>query len=96
MDFGDSYSSLVIRNVQEKFLAWMCKNKFTKHIIVFGGYADNHNGSFTTVQEYWLVKENMETTHRKIGLPLKHTYTSTTTDSKILDQFGKFRRCSCV
>ena len=35
------------------------------------------------------MKEDMKSTHRKIGLPLKHTYTSTNTDSKILDQLGK-------
>ena len=30
----------------------------------------------------------METTHKKIGLPLKNTYTSVDTESKILDQLG--------
>ena len=35
------------------------------------------------------MKDDMESTHRKIGLPLKHTYTSTSTDSKILDQLSK-------
>ena len=89
MDFGDSCSSLVIRIIQMKFLALMCKHKLTKHIIVHGGYADNDNGSFESFQEYRLVKEDMETAHRKIGLPLKHTYTSTSTDSKILDQLSK-------
>ena len=37
MDFGDSCSSLVIRIVQEKFLALMCKHNLTKHIIVSVG-----------------------------------------------------------
>ena len=72
--FGDSCSSLVIHIIQEKFLALMCKHILTKHVIVFSGYADNYNGSFRTVQGYSrLVKEDMESTHRKIGLPLKHT-----------------------
>ena len=89
MDFGNSCSSLVIRIIQENFLALMCQHNLTKHKIVFGGYADNYNGSFRTAQEYWLVKEEIKRTHSKIGLPLKNTYTSIRTDSKILEKLGK-------
>ena len=67
----------------------MCQYNLTKHIIVIGGNADNYNASFRTAQEYRLVKGDMESTPRKIGLPLKHTYTSTSTDSKIVEQLGK-------
>ena len=68
MDFGDSCSSLVIRIIQEKFLFNICKLKLTKHIIINGGYADNYSGSFRLRQQYNQVKEDMETTHKKIGL----------------------------
>ena len=88
MDFGDTCSSLVIRIVQEKYLSQTCKLKLTKHLIIYGAYADNYSSSFKSKQLFRQVKEDMESTHQKIEFPLKCTYTSVNTDDKILDELG--------
>ena len=71
IDFGDSFSALVIRIIQEKFLTKFCKLDLTKQVILFGAYADNYNSSFRTKKEYLLVKQDMENIHEQLGLHLK-------------------------
>ena len=88
MDFGDTCSSLVVRIVQEKFLSQLCKLELTKHVILNCAYADNYSSSFIDKKTYQKVKDDMIDVHKKIGLPLKGTYTSVQTDNNILDELG--------
>ena len=74
MDFGDSISAIVIRIIQEKFLAKLCKLDLTRQMIISGAYADNYNSSFRPKKEYLNVKQDMENIHVQIGLPLKNIY----------------------
>ena len=92
MDFGDSISAIVIRIIQEKFLAKLCKLDLTKQVILFGAYADNYNSSLKTKMEYMKVKQDMEDVHEQIGLSLKNKDTAVYTDGKILDKTWKGER----
>ena len=65
MDFGDSISALVIRIIQEKCLAKLCKLDLTRHVILFDAYADNYNSSFQTRTEYLKVKTNMAEVYKQ-------------------------------
>ena len=60
----------------------MCKLELTKHY----GCTDNYSSSFRSKEQYRQVKEDKISTHNKIGLSLKCTYTSVSTGDKILDQ----------
>ena len=76
-DFSDSTSALVIKIIQEEFLAKICKPDLTRHAILYGPYADNYNSLFQSKTEYLRVKTGMEEVHKQIGLPLKkhiHNY----------------------
>ena len=89
MNFGDSISALVIRIIQEKFLAKLCNLDLTRQVIPSGNYANNYNSSFRAKKEYLDVKPHMEDIHKQIGLPLKNTYTTVGTDPIILARLGK-------
>ena len=43
-------------------------------------YADNYSSSYRTIEEFKIVKKEMEKIHAEIGLPLKATYTDIKTD----------------
>ena len=88
MDFGDTCSSLVIRIVQEKFLSQLCKLELTKHVILNCAYVDNYSASFKDKKMYQQVKDDMIDVRKRIGLPLKCTYTSVQTHNNILDELG--------
>ena len=59
MDFEDSTSALVIRIIQEKLLANLCKLDLTRNVILFGAYADKYKSSFQTTREYLKVRKDM-------------------------------------
>ena len=83
MDFGDSIASLVIRIIQLKFLMPATNIELVRNVIKKGAYADNYSSSYQTVEEYNIVKAEMEKIHKEIGLPLKATYSDVNTDPEV-------------
>ena len=91
MDFGDSISALVIRIIQEKFLAKMCKLDLISEVILSGAYSNNYNSSFRSRKEYLDVKQDMEEIHEQIGLPMKNTTSLLELIQEYLQDLGKMR-----
>ena len=89
MDFGDSIASLVIRIIQLKFLMPATNIDLVRSVIRKGAYADNYSSSYQTIEEYNIVKTEMEKIHKEIGLPLKATYSDINTDPEVKSRINK-------
>ena len=74
---------------QKKFVSPKAELEATKHTVLSGGYADNYNNSFRTLEEFRRVSADMEKIHNDIGLPLKATYADIGTDAGMLKKLGK-------
>ena len=91
MDFGDSISAWVIRIIQVKLLAMMCKLDLANEVILSGAHSNNYNSSFRSRQEYLDVKQDMEEIHEQIGLPMKNTTSLLELIQEYLQDLGKMR-----
>ena len=89
LDFGDSQAALVVRIIQEKYLARMVEYEASRHICLKGSYADNYSGSMPEKWMYQLIENDLITAHKAIGLPLKNVWTDVNTDAEVLTKIGK-------
>ena len=76
----------MIRIIQLKFLIPATEIDIVRNVIRKGAYADNYSSSYQTVEEYKIVKKEMERIHQEIGLPLKGTYSDVKTDPEMQEK----------